>query len=526
MKRRSRRKTFTARSIPRIARVALSILMLLGAFLLFVTLEASLAFRLKWIAGIQILPLILTGGGSLLVLWLVATMLFGRVYCSSVCPLGTMQDCFSRLRRPTRKLRRKRPFHYAPPHNWLRYITLGVVALAGALGFILPVALIDPYSAFGRIASELLQPLMELCYGYPVVVASWLAFSVAAVTLITIGWIAYRHGRLYCNTLCPVGATLSIFSRNSLFHFDIDTDRCVNCRLCEYSCKAKCINLQDHVVDGSRCVACFDCIDACTHSAITYTTRRKQLSIPMLQAVKPAPGIKTSDAAISDAASDFSEISETSEVSENSAPSAPVLIDRRKFLATGLLVALAPAVSALAGDTRRIKPLSPAGKAPEGLRAVIPPGSRSRKDFIKKCTSCGLCVAHCPAQVLKPAGTALGIANLMHPILHLNASYCRYNCTRCSNICPTGALEPLTREEKHKFVIGKAVTDPSRCIGCGLCAQRCPRKALEMTPRTQAVPGPSRVYARLDANLCIGCGACQYICPATPVKAIAVSGTL
>lgn len=503
MKRITKKQLYSAATWLKTARVAVSIFMLMAMTLLLVTMEGWVASYLGWVARIQIFPLALAGAGTAIALWIGSALLFGRIYCSGICPMGIMQDIFIRLGRLTRTRRRRHPFRYAPARNKTRYTMLVLVGGSAVMGLSLLPSLFDPYSAYGRIGSEILLPVTEWIAGNPVIVASMLAFAIAVATLLIVGWVAFRRGRLICNTVCPVGATLGLFSRYSLFHFDIDTDLCVNCRKCERVCKANCINTEEHVVDGSRCVNCFNCLSACDSNALRYTTRRKKLSIPMMQPVEnataPTPAVGPEK-------------------------SAPVKIDRRKFLATGLLVAAAPAIAAVEKSTRRIQPLDHGGAPLPTARHVAPPGRRNMAEFLEKCTGCGLCVARCPSHVLRPSSNEFGWLHALHPVMNFDSSYCRYNCTRCTEVCPTGALQPLTIEEKHIFIIGHASVETTNCIGCGLCADRCPRKAISMKARPGWKKGESIMVATVDTGNCIGCGACEYICPATPVKAIGVNG--
>lgn len=501
----------TAAHAIKLLRVAVSVAFMLMLTVLLTALSARVALAFDWVARVQILPLAMAGAVGALMAWFGLTMLFGRIYCSSVCPLGTMQDLFSHLRRGGKRGRRKHPFHFSLPRNRFRYAFLCIVAGSAVVGTGLLPVLFDPYSAYGRIASNLVRPVWELPGGESVFVASWIAFGIAAATLAAVGAVSYRRGRFICNTVCPVGSTLGIFSRYSLFHFDIDTDLCVNCRKCEHVCKAECISMTDHIVDGSRCVACFNCIDACENRAIRYTWRRKKLVLPMMQRV--------GSAAAAPAVGGASGASGVKDDTKACRPDEQKGVDRRMFIATGLAVAAAPALKALAVG------VEPAAHREKTLRPVAPPGRRSMSEFLERCTGCGLCVAHCRSKVLRPSSNDYGWLNMLHPVLDFDRSYCLYNCTMCTEVCPTGALMPLTRDEKHIFIIGHASVEANLCIGCGRCVARCPRNAVSMKPRGQE-SGARRgaKVAAVDTSLCIGCGACRHVCPVRPVKAIAVDG--
>lgn len=518
---KKRRKPRTIGHALKESRIAASLVLFIGMCLMLTCAEGYVAERCGFVTRIQIFPLALAGAFSTLAVWIGVTILFGRIYCSSVCPMGVLQDFFAHFARLTRRMKQRRAYRFEPARNKTRYAILSVVALCTVLGIAVVPSLLDPYSAFGRIGSEMLLPVVQWVKGEPVMVASWVAFGIAAATLVAVGWVSALRGRLICNTVCPVGASLSLFSRYSLFHFDIDTDLCVSCGKCGRVCKSQAINMKDHVVDGSRCVTCFNCIIVCGENAIRYTTRRKKLSVPLMQAVNSGAAAATPAVTGTPSAPDRSTTTPTAPRAE---ASEPVKIDRRKFLATGLIVAAAPALHAVADKAKRIQAMEREQKPLKPSRYVAPPGRRNMAEFLAKCTGCGLCVARCPGKVLKPSTNEFGFIHALHPVMKFDHAYCRYNCTRCTEVCPTGALRPLTEEEKHIFIIGHAAVEPANCIGCGLCKERCPRRAITMKARLSSQPGPSILLASVDTSLCIGCGACEYICPATPYKAIVVNG--
>lgn len=506
--------------VAKLLRVAVSVAFLLLLTALMTVVTARVALALDCVARIQVFPLALGGAAAALMVWFGLTLLFGRFYCSSVCPMGTLLDVFSHLRRGGwRKGRVKHPFHFSQPLNRFRYVFLGGVAASVALGVAVVPSLFDPYSAYGRICTELWLPLWQTICGKEIFVASWLAFVIALITLVAIGVAAYRRGRLICNTVCPVGSTLGIFSRYSLFHFDIDTDLCVNCRKCENVCMAECIDMADHVVDGSRCVACFNCVGVCENNAMRYTWRRKKLALPLMQRVGSAAA-----APMVEGDAGCKTLKDDAKCSNGNNGRSPVGIDRRKFLATGLVVAITPAIDAIARSTERESEEKYGGGRLKKLKPVAPPGRHSMADFMERCTGCGLCVAHCPSKVLRPSVKQYGWLNMLHPVLDYGRAYCLYDCTNCTEICPTGALMPLTKEEKHIFIIGHASVEADTCIGCGRCAAKCPRRAVAMVARGQSPVRNGASVAMVDTTLCIGCGACESVCPVNPVKAIRVDG--
>lgn len=253
-----------------------------------------------WLARLQLLPAAMAFSMAVFIGWMIATLIFGRIYCSTVCPLGVFQDVVARL--PRLRPNPRRDYHYRPPADTLRYAVLGILVVTLMTGIAIFATFIDPYAIYGRFCADVARPLVgasqppaataDFWSSPPVVAASatMLGCVIAVAMMAVVALLAWQRGRLYCNTLCPVGTTLGLVSRYSIFHIDIDTDRCTQCRRCEHVCKSECIDMASHVVDGSRCVTCFDCVTVCPNDAIRYTYLRHQLATPMMQRIS---GIQT-----------------------------------------------------------------------------------------------------------------------------------------------------------------------------------------------------------------------------------------
>lgn len=228
-----------------------------------------------WMAKVQLLPAVLAVNAGVVAALVLLTLLFGRVYCSVICPLGVFQDVVSRAA----ARRRKNRFRYSLALSWLRYgiLVLFLVALAAHFK---PVSnLLAPYSAYGRIVSNLFAPLYlwgnnllaylaeragsYAFYTVDVWVKGAATLAVTAVTFIVLAVLAWRNGRTYCNTVCPVGTILGLVSRFAVFKPRIDASKCNGCGLCARNCKASCIDAKAHRIDYSRCVACMDCLGKC-----------------------------------------------------------------------------------------------------------------------------------------------------------------------------------------------------------------------------------------------------------------------
>ena len=289
----------------KIVRIIVSLAVFFATTLLWVCYGPAVARYMAWATKIQIFPMAMALSVNMAAFWVLAAWLFGRIYCSSVCPLGTWFDIVGAVGRHSRK-GTLRDYHYSPALNRWRYGSL-LLVLACFIGEVTIVpALVDPYSIYGQAAVNLMKP----CWGYAcnlisrlgemtglwhfgqvrIITAGVFYTALSGAILLSVSIPAWLYGRTYCNSICPIGTVLGMCSRQSLWHIDIDTDVCTNCRKCEHVCKASCINMDDHVVDGSRCVNCFDCLAVCPDDAIFYRITRKQLSLPMMQRINP-PGV-------------------------------------------------------------------------------------------------------------------------------------------------------------------------------------------------------------------------------------------
>ena len=447
-------------------RIALASMMLLGITALLLDTTGLLRHWLGWMPKVQLLPAVMALNLGIIVAVAAVTLLIGRLYCSLACPMGIFQDIFvwaHKLIFPKRK------FRYRKPANWLRYVVLACFVLLIVLGLNGVASLIAPYSAYARMVTSLH--------------ASGLVQWIAIATLAVIGIMSFLYGRLWCNTICPVGTTLGLVSRFRLFGIKINRDKCVACRRCEQGCKAMCIDINTKTVDHSRCVDCWNCLAQCRIGAI---------GIAPLHTRKATPD------------------------------TAPVDHSRRKFVAATAAVGAAMTLEAqeqkLDGGLASIMDK----QVPDRRNPLQPAGSQSKKHFESHCTACQLCVGQCPEHVLRPS---THIDRLLQPEMTFSQGYCRPACTRCSKVCPTGAILPIAKEEKTAISVGHAVTLTANCLSatgsdqCGACARHCPAAAISMITNEQGHPTPVVNEAR-----CIGCGACEYYCPARPMTAIYVEG--
>ncbi len=497
-------------------RICLGIVVLVAITFLFVDVSRFGAWHLDWLARIQILPAFMEGNVAVVASLLLATLVLGRVYCSVICPMGLMQDVVARL---GLRAKPKRKYEFSGEKRALRLIVLCVFVASMAAGVGSVVALLAPYSSYGRIVQNLLEPAYRFgnnllamgaesadSYAFSradVWVRAWPVFGLAALTFLAVGFLAWRHGRTYCNTICPIGTILGYVSKFSLLAPVIDGSKCSGCRKCERRCKAACIDIKgtrakgrERTIDHSRCVACFNCIDNCERGAVRYTWRRHAASPAQTE---PAPSPAPQPATGPDA-------------------------DKRAFLAglgamaTG--AALAQREKLVDGGLTILEDK----RAPQRETPIVPPGARSLRNMSRKCTGCQLCVAKCPNGVLRPS---TDLATFMQPHMSFERGYCRPECNACSQVCPAGAIEPMDHGTKAATQLGHAVWVFDRCVvnvdevKCGNCARHCPNGAISMIPSPML---PDLRIPAVNEERCIGCGACEHVCPARPLSAIYVEG--
>lgn len=426
------------------------------------------------------------------------TIIFGRVFCGWLCPMGTLLDGVGKLiqtsPRQGRSLRS------------VKYILLAVILTSSLFGLQL-VGFFDPFSLLVRGLTLGLDPLFNLLvsgffdpiYRYapqwlsnlsepiytvlqnsvlPHKQSFFLLSTLSTTILIAVVALEKLAKRFWCRNLCPLGALLAILSRFSLFR-RFPGLSCKDCQHCAPSCRMDAFDPKSRQVRHEECNLCLDCVDNCVKQAsrFHFALPDNRLQIDM---------------------------------------------SRRTFIGAGLAGITLPLLSQVNAGGRLPRPT-----------LLRPPGAAPEAEFFSKCVRCGECMKVCIQNALQPCFLESGYEGMFTPRLIPRIGYCEFNCTLCGQVCPTGAIHKLSQPAKQTFVIGMAVFDKERCLPfaahspCIVCEEHCPThdKAIKFKEVTVINHKGEAIDLRqpyLIPELCIGCGICENKCPLPGHSAIRV----
>jgi polyferredoxin/formate hydrogenlyase subunit 6/NADH:ubiquinone oxidoreductase subunit I len=410
---------------------------------------------------------------------LIPTLLLGRFFCNWICPYGSLHQFVGWLfwRRGEKETVEANRYRRSQHVKYYILVAMLLAALFGSL----QIGLLDPIcllyrSMTGAIVPALNMPAPELLGDYRFHQGAWLIgfllFGLVAMNLV--------YPRFFCRVLCPLGALLGLLSRFAWWRIERDPDKCTGCDRCRLHCEAAC---DPHTrLRKAECFVCFNCIEDCPEGALSFVL---------------FPSSKR----------------------EVAGPDA----SRRKLIFAGVTGLLFFPFARLTGrSTRNFS-----------SQVIRPPGAVEELEFLERCVKCDQCIRVCPTNVIQPDWFDSGLEGLWSPILNFRMGYCQLHCTACGYVCPTGAIQRISVEQKlglgdfaeqGPIRLGTAHIDPGRClphsknVACVVCEEVCPTspKAIygERVTKTLRDGGEIELtLPRVDIDRCIGCGICECECP-------------
>jgi polyferredoxin len=465
-------------------------------FLVVVTTPTLIrGYHVEWFLGLDPLAAVTTALATHSLhhhlLWalplIVLTLVFGRFFCSWMCPMGVLHHALGWTARKRRIPDRVKQNAVRPTRS-IKYLVLAVMLGMAAAGS-LQIGYLDPIASTWRgLATSAIPAVSNTAYGLYQGERHFQYGALIAIVFFGALALNFVYPRFYCRVLCPLGALLGVMSKLSLFRIVKNPEMCKDCNACGADCQGAAD--PQGTVRTTECMVCLNCIDGCPRGGMSY------------KFLPPA--------ALSDTRVDLS---------------------RRKWVTAGVAgVAAAPLMRATDGVDPRPHP----GR-------IRPPGATEEAEFLNRCLKCGACMKVCPTGGLQPAFHEAGIEGLWSPILIPRIGYCENSCVLCSQVCPTGAIRHLTLDEKNgdppetpPVRIGSAAFNKGRCLPwaydteCIVCEEVCPTatKAIYFKEETVTLrDGSQKTLKRpyVDLEYCVGCGICEARCPIVDSAGVRVS---
>jgi polyferredoxin len=340
----------------------------------------------------------------------------GRVFCSHVCPMGTMLDFSDKWLGRRQRVKENRGTYKRA--RKIKFVFLLVILSAAVAGFNL-LGFGDPIVIFTRFAATIFHPVIMLLQDVALLVlrpiGAWLGWTEMAYLemilpsfagallfvglLILILVLSRLQPRFWCRHLCPLGAMLGWIGHWAPYRRRV-SDKCNACNTCVRECPTGAIHDKGVATDRSECIVCLHCVKTCQEDAVEFTFTKKAGAVDL-------PGTATS---------------------------------RRMFLG-GIAGGLA------AGLSMRADMLHPSDSflpLPERHgRLIRPPGALPEPEFMSRCVRCGECMRACLTNTLQPDWYRAGLEGLWAPHMSLRHAACEQTCNVCGHVCPTEAIRPL-----------------------------------------------------------------------------------
>ncbi len=460
-------------------------------------------------------------------LWiLIPTLILGRVFCGWICPYGTLHQFFGWIFNIRRNKDNIQVNVYRPLFEF-KYYALNIFLILAVFGA-LQIGLLDPICLLTRSIATAVQPAVDgsLPAGLQMLSSSPGAPEPRAfagawfIGFLLLALLALNTviPRFFCRVLCPLGAFLGVLSRFALFRIDRDVTKCTDCNLCLRHCEGA--SDPQAALRKSECFVCFNCIDDCPEDALSYRLTPKVFKDQIVGDVRKGAATLFGKKVIS-------QIPET----EIAAPDVP----RRRWVLSGVLGVFAfPFL-------RHSKAVDDKGFSKKAIR---PPGTVAEAEFLERCIKCDQCINACPTNVLQPSTLKQGgLEGLWTPVMDFRSGFCQLNCTLCSEVCPTGAIQKINlaqklgtqqHQEDGPIRLGTAFFNRGRCLPwametpCVVCEEVCPTspKAIGVyEEETKRWDGKTVKLTKpyMRPELCIGCGICEHECPVRDDPAVYVT---
>ncbi len=321
------------------------------------------------------------------------TVAFGRFYCSTVCPFGILQE-FSAL-----ILRHKKKNTKVPNYPFKHFICAIVFGSMFAGSAVL-IRYLDPYTIFGSAVSLSIFGLI---------------FTLCVLAIV------FFKNRFFCTNICPVGAFLGCCAKNAVKTMNIDSEKCISCKMCERNCPSGCIDVENKKIDNEMCVKCLKCYSICPKSAIFYGNKKQEFN-----------------------------------------PSR-----RKAIIGTSAVVLLTAGYFAGMKFTKEF--------AKKVKDIILPAGAKNANRMANKCLNCNLCVKNCPNGILVKSNDKF---TAVHIDYKQGKGFCEFDCHNCGEVCPSGAIKRISLEEKQNTRIAMAAIKSDMCVKCGHCVSACPKGAI------------------------------------------------